>query len=141
MDSIYQISVQNSKVISLPVFQKNEAKVSELKDVLRGIIKFLGYDPMNPDDFKILEEIILLFGGDEPSVRNAQYASPIGILMDRIAIARQMASLPQATLQYIEPVLGLFHFQLQFLTMLISKSLRISTRPQLHFSMDDPAPE
>ena len=99
-----KVAVQNSKVIPLPVFLKNEARVSELTDVLREITKTLGYDTTNQDDFKMLEEIKILFGGDELSVRNAW-----------IAMARQREALPQASLQYIEPVAGLF----QVLTMLI----------------------
>ena len=118
VDPIYQVPVQNSKVIPLPVFQKNEARVSELKDVLHGITKTLGYDTTNRDDFKMLEEIKILFGGDELSVRNA-----------RIAMAHQMEALPQASLQYIELVAGLFHFQLQVLMMLIQNHYRSPQDP------------
>jgi len=39
--------------------------------------------------------------------------------LGRIAIARQSFALPHASLQHIAPVAGLFHFQLQVLTMLI----------------------
>jgi hypothetical protein len=70
----------------------------------------------------------IVFTGDFLTIRNTRYRLYLcQAHFGRSAIARQSYALPHASLQHIEPVAGLFHFQLQVLTML----------SQIHFGSPD----
>ena len=64
---IYRIPLQKLKVFNLPTYDKNEAKIDEITEILRRIIKDLGYGWEN------LQDKIIMFKGDYLTVRNIRY--------------------------------------------------------------------
>ena len=113
IDPVYQLPIQQTAIITLPIFPNNEAKVSEITNIVRGITERMAYTPEDVQASKIV------FTGDFLTVRNTRYCfCSCQTNSDRLAIARQSYALPHAYLHYIEPVAGLFHFQLQVLTTL-----------------------
>jgi len=66
VDPVYQLPIQKTDVITLPVFRDNEAKVSEITRVLKGITKQMGYTSEELKDYKIV------FCGDFLTVRNTE---------------------------------------------------------------------
>lgn len=65
--TVYQIPVQKSKVFSLPAWDFNEAKISEMTQLLRKIMEELGYGE------ELLREKLVMIGGDQLTVRNIRY--------------------------------------------------------------------
>lgn len=79
---------------------------------MRGITERMVYTPEDVQASKIV------FIGDFLTIRNTRYCfCSCQTNSDRLAIARQFFALLHAYLHHIEPVAGLFHFQLQVLTM------------------------
>src|SRR5579859_4918924 len=66
VDPIYQLPIQKTAVITLPVFRNNEAKVSEITTVVRGITEQMGYTSEELQGYKIV------FAGDFLTVRNTE---------------------------------------------------------------------
>lgn len=66
VDPVYQLPIQKTDVITLPVFRNNEAKVSEITKVVRGITEQMGYTSEELKDYKIV------FCGDFLTVRNTE---------------------------------------------------------------------
>src|SRR5277367_3499954 len=66
VDPIYQLPIQKTAVITLPVFDSNEARVSEITKVVRGITEQMGYTSEELKDYKIV------FCGDFLTVRNTE---------------------------------------------------------------------
>jgi hypothetical protein len=68
---IYQLPIQQTAVIALPMFPNNEAKVSEITVVVRGIVDKMGYTWEEVWGLKIV------FVGDFLTTRNTEYCSPL----------------------------------------------------------------
>jgi hypothetical protein len=64
---IYRIPLQKLKVFNLPTYDKNEAKIDDVTDILRRIIQDLGYTS------EMLRDKIIMFKGDYLTVRNIRY--------------------------------------------------------------------
>jgi len=61
---IHQIGAKKTTVYSLPAWEYNEAKISEITQLLRKIMKELGYGE------ELLQEKLVMIGGDQLTVRN-----------------------------------------------------------------------
>ena len=66
VNPVYQLPIQKTAVITLPVFPNNEAKVSEITTVVRGITQQMGYTSEELEGYKIV------FTGDFLTVRNTE---------------------------------------------------------------------
>ena len=108
---LHQLPIQQTAVITLPLFPNSGAKVSE---ITRGIIERMAY--ASPEDVQVSK---IVFTGDFLTIRNTRYCfCSCQTNSHRLAIARPSYALLHAYLHHIEPVAGLFHFQLQVITML-----------------------
>jgi hypothetical protein len=66
VDPIYRLPIQKTAVITLPVFNSNEAKISGITTVVRGITEQMGYTTEE------LKDYLIVFMGDFLSVRNTE---------------------------------------------------------------------
>lgn len=66
---MYQLPATPTKVFTLPAFDKNEAIIDEMTEVLRLVMQALGYTREH------LIDRTMLFGGDYLTIRNVRYKS------------------------------------------------------------------
>jgi hypothetical protein len=67
VDPVYQLPIQQTQVLTLPVFDNNEAKIGEITTIVRGITQRMGFTAAELEDDKII------FTGDFLTVRNTRY--------------------------------------------------------------------
>jgi hypothetical protein len=67
VDPVYQLPIQQTQVLTLPVFPNNEAKIGEITKIVRGITERMGFTAAELDDDKII------FTGDFLTVQNTRY--------------------------------------------------------------------
>ena len=66
--TLYQIPVQETKVMTLPAMDLDEAKIDEITQVMREITSELGYTREQH-----LQNKVIMFKGDRATVRNMRY--------------------------------------------------------------------
>jgi len=110
---IYKLSAEPTKIFTLPAYDKNEAVIDEMTEVLRLVMQALGYTRE-----KLVGRTIF-FCGDYLTIRNIRFVH-FRRLADsaRIAIDRQGESIPRDHLDHFEPVAGMFHLQMAVLNLL-----------------------
>ena len=111
----FQLPAEPTKIFTLPAYDKNEALIEEMTEVLRLVMQVVGYSR---------EQLVgrtIFFNGDHLTVRNIRFI-PIGDSATantaRIAIGRQDESIPRDHLDHFEPIAGLFHLQMAVLNLL-----------------------
>jgi hypothetical protein len=70
--AIFPLPAEPTKIFTLPAFDKNEAIIDEMTEVLRLVMEALGYTREQ------LKDRTMLFGGDYLSIRNIRYKSQGG---------------------------------------------------------------
>lgn len=112
--NVFKLSKEPTKIFTLPAYDKNEAVIDEITEVLRLVMQELGYTREQ------LKNRTMPFSGDYLTVRNIRF-QPLGFSIaniSRIAIARQMESIPRDHLDHFEPMAGMFHLQMAVLNLL-----------------------
>jgi len=111
--TIYQLPAEPTKIFTLPAYDKNEAVIDEMAEVLRLVMEALGYTREQVVNRK------MFFHGDYLTVRNIRFAHFRGLANSaRIAIARLDESIPRDHLDHFEPIAGMFHLQMAVLNLL-----------------------
>ena len=110
--ALHKLEPGKTLVWTLPGYDKNEAEIAEMLQLLWDIVKDVGIDREMMWDKKIM------FKGDWLIVCNIVYQSSLITTHYSLAIKLQSESSFGAQLDHIEPVPGLFHFQMAILNLL-----------------------
>lgn len=74
--AIHPLPPQKSRIATLPAFDKDEAKISEITEIIREIQAELGYDV----EAFVLGNYLVMFCGDYLTVRNIRYGKSFFIM-------------------------------------------------------------
>ena len=109
--ALHKLEPGKTLVRTRPGYDKNEAEIAEMSQLLWDIAKDVGIDREMMWDKKII------FKGDWLTVRNIVYQSSLIATHYSLAIKLQSESSFGAQLDHIEPVPGLFHFQMAIVNL------------------------
>jgi hypothetical protein len=113
--AMFKLPKEPTKIFTLPAYDKNEAIIDEMTEVLRLVMQALGYTREQ------LLNWIIPFCGDYLTVRNIRLVPLCRLNVTdsaRIAITRTMESIPRDHLDHFEPIAGMFHLQMAVLNLL-----------------------
>ncbi|KAI5781360.1 hypothetical protein DFH27DRAFT_616856 [Peziza echinospora] len=100
-----QLHVRKSEIYTMPILDMNEARVAANIEIIKAVMKEAG---IGLDEG--LEDKLVMFKGDWLTARNITKA-----VFERLEEVK-----PADSLQWVEPVIGLFHLQMNILKMLMT---------------------
>ena len=110
---VFRLPAEATKIFTLPAYDKNEAVIDEITEVLQLVMQALGYTREQ------LADRTIFFHGDYLTVRNIRFVYFRRCANSaRIAITRAGESIPRDYLDHFEPIAGMFHLQIAVLNLL-----------------------